>query len=121
MQTIRLFPCAPNRGGPNAAVVAGRRAVLQLVQKLRAPLRAWWARRATRSALGRVDDRMLKDIGIHRSQIDSVAITPMADRTTRHRRLTAYASRLTTTARYGPTNAPWIDEAIKIDRDDLFR
>lgn len=119
MQTIRLFPCAPDRSGLGTAVAAGRLAALQLLQKLRTILRAWWTRRATRSALGRVDDRALKDIGIHRSQIDSVAISRMTDRISHRRRLTAYTSRLPTTVRSGPT--PWIDEAIKIDRDDLFQ
>jgi len=43
---------------------------------------AWRARSAAKNTLYQLDDRTLKDIGLHRSQIDSAVNTCLRDRIT---------------------------------------
>lgn len=64
--------------------IRGRFAVLfgHLVNRWIARVIARWERQAIRVALRRLDDRELKDIGVHRHQIDD-ALTEIARERTR--------------------------------------
>jgi len=48
------------------------RAIVHAVGAAWLRLLAWQSRRATRKILGSLDDRILHDIGLHRSEIESV-------------------------------------------------
>jgi uncharacterized protein YjiS (DUF1127 family) len=56
----------------------------RVLQPVRA-FRAYRCRRQTLAVLGTLDDRMLMDIGLHRSEIQSIALGAGHDPTRHHR------------------------------------
>jgi uncharacterized protein YjiS (DUF1127 family) len=68
------MPHARRASNATAATIAG------VLGRMLASARTKWAARRTLVALGNLDDGMLKDIGLHRSEIESVALRVSADR-----------------------------------------
>jgi uncharacterized protein YjiS (DUF1127 family) len=46
---------------------------MRLGYRLAVAIRSWWSARKTRLQLGALDDRHLKDIGLSRGEIETVA------------------------------------------------
>ena len=64
---------APGRSmAGNARQVGGAKNIVRAVRSAWLRCLAWQGRCATRKILGSLDDRILHDIGLHRSEIESV-------------------------------------------------
>ncbi len=78
-----LSTASPKAAAPQS--IAAVRAALVFASSLAASFDRWFTRRAKILAMRQLhalDDRMLKDIGLHRSQIESAVLTgkPNGDR-----------------------------------------
>jgi uncharacterized protein YjiS (DUF1127 family) len=70
---IALTEASTEAAQPAAPIRATRRARSSLRLDVMRRFLAWRQRRATRIILSALDDRALRDIGVERSQIDTIA------------------------------------------------